>query len=312
MATGLDIGLANLSLKTITLSFYTMCRSSTLMFVLVFAFLFRLERFSWRLVGVILLTFSGVLLLVAAETQFILEGFILVLAANTFTGIRGSLTQLLLRDKTMGLDNPAATVYWLAPAMGLTLAIVSIIFEGWVKVFSRTDKTIATLFFLIFPGILSFGVIMSEFYILQRAGVVAMSITGVAKEVTTILMAAWYFGDNLNLLNITGVSITICGIGLFTFYKYRESMESAVPLDAHGNPIILDSDNDDRHGYQEVEQDETTRLNSTFHASVNFGKNELPSSHRSRPVFWREMPMISINPTLFTRLLYYESGSRNA
>ena len=38
-----------------------------------------------------------------------------------------------------------------------------------------------------------------------------MSIAGIAKEVSTITLAAWFFGDELTPLNITGVAITICG-----------------------------------------------------------------------------------------------------
>lgn len=38
-----------------------------------------------------------------------------------------------------------------------------------------------------------------------------MSIAGIAKEVTTIICAAWLFGDELTPLNITGVAITACG-----------------------------------------------------------------------------------------------------
>ena len=86
-----------------------------------------------------------------------------------------------------------------------------------------------------------------------------MSIAGIAKEVSTITLAAWFFGDELTPLNITGVAITICGelfrglvlvtqelikdlpgIALFTYHKYRKSIDSTVPLDAHGNPITSD------------------------------------------------------------------------
>ncbi|KAJ2931307.1 hypothetical protein H1R20_g5842, partial [Candolleomyces eurysporus] len=79
--------------------------------------------------------------------------------------------------------------------------------------------------------------VLSEFYILQRTGVVPMSIAGIAKEVSTITISAWFFGDQLTPLNITGVGITVAGIALFTYHKYRKSIESTVPLDAHGNPI---------------------------------------------------------------------------
>jgi uncharacterized membrane protein len=48
--------------------------------------------------------------------------------------------------------------------------------------------------------------------ILQRAGVVPMSIAGIAKEVFTILISSWFFGDELTLLNALGVTITVCGM----------------------------------------------------------------------------------------------------
>ncbi|KAL4080170.1 triose-phosphate transporter family-domain-containing protein [Scleroderma yunnanense] len=248
ISTGVDIGLSNVSLKTISLSFYTMCKSSSLIFVLIFAFAFRLEKFSLRLVTVILVIFGGVLLMVASETSFVLSGFLLVMTASVCSGLRWSLTQLLIRDKDMGMDNPAATIFWLSPMMGITLAIISIVWEGWRNVFATPffnslASTINTLLLLTLPGVLAFCMVMSEFYIIQRAGVLPMSIAGIAKEVSTITVSAWFFGDELTPLNITGVTVTTCGIALFTYHKYRKTVDSHVALDAHGNPIQVDDDN---------------------------------------------------------------------
>jgi hypothetical protein len=47
--------------------------------------------------------------------------------------------------------------------------------------------------------------------IIQRAGIVPLSIAGIFKEVTTISISAWVFGDQLTELNIIGVVITISG-----------------------------------------------------------------------------------------------------
>ena len=145
-----------------------MCKSSSLIFVLLFAFLFRLERFSWRLIGVIALTFSGVLLMVATETSFVLNGFLLVISASALGGLRWSLTQILLQNKEMGMDNPAATIYWLSPSMGLTLAIVSIALEGWTtlfhtKFFAGLGQILMTCLFLTAPGVIAFCMVLSEF-----------------------------------------------------------------------------------------------------------------------------------------------------
>jgi solute carrier family 35 protein C2 len=145
-----------------------MCKSSSLVFVLLFAFLFGLEVFSWRLVGVILLIFSGVVLMVATEAHFVLEGLILVLSASALGGLRWSLTQVLLKSKKMGFDNPASTIFWLAPSMGVTLAIASVSLESWPsilrsKFFDGVWTTFETLFFLTSPGVLAFCMVLSEF-----------------------------------------------------------------------------------------------------------------------------------------------------
>ena len=87
IATGMDIGLSNASLKFITLAFYSMvlccveglivavCKSSTLAFVLGFAFLFHLERPEWKLIAVITILTIGVILMVTTEAQFVLTGY---------------------------------------------------------------------------------------------------------------------------------------------------------------------------------------------------------------------------------------------
>jgi solute carrier family 35 protein C2 len=144
-----------------------MCKSSSLIFVLVFAFIFRLETFSLRLVGVVFLIFSGVLLMVATETHFVLGGFILIISASALSGLRWSLTHLLLKNKQLGMDNPAATLFWLSPTMGLTLVVISIIIESWSTIFrdfyGSFSDAIKTTFFLISPGVVAFCMVLSEF-----------------------------------------------------------------------------------------------------------------------------------------------------
>lgn len=144
-----------------------MCKSSSLIFVLAFAFLFRLETFSFRLIGVISLIFVGVLLMVATETHFVFGGFILVMSASALSGLRWSLTHLLLKDKKLGLDNPAATLFWLSPTMGLTLGIISLLIESWSTIFRDFYGTfrdaIKTTLYLISPGMVAFCMVLSEF-----------------------------------------------------------------------------------------------------------------------------------------------------
>jgi solute carrier family 35 protein C2 len=145
-----------------------MCKSSSLIFVLLFAFLFRLEVFSLRLIGVILLIFMGVVLMVATETHFVLSGFLLVGSASGFGGLRWSLTQLLLKNRKIGMDNPVSTIFWLAPVMVFTLAVMSIIIEGWGQIFRSRffegwSTGLITMLYVITPGVVAFCMVMSEF-----------------------------------------------------------------------------------------------------------------------------------------------------
>ncbi|KAJ6527206.1 hypothetical protein DFH09DRAFT_1094874 [Mycena vulgaris] len=73
---------------------------------------------------------------------------------------RWALTQVLLKNKNMGMHNPAATIYWLAPVMGLTLAIISFVLDDWSALFSIHffvgSKALQTVFFLTMSGIVTF------------------------------------------------------------------------------------------------------------------------------------------------------------
>ncbi|KWU42982.1 TPT-domain-containing protein, partial [Rhodotorula sp. JG-1b] len=228
VATGLDIGLSNLSLRSITLSFYTMCKSSSLAFVLLFAFLFRLERPSWRLAGIILIITAGVILMVSTETQFDFVGMIQVLSASALGGLRWSLTQMLLHKESMGMGNPIATLFWLAPIMGATLGLCSLIFDGWGNVFSHDEfwgslgLTLKTCISIMLPGMLAFAMNVTEFGLIQRTSVVTLSVAGIFKEVAVIFVSTVIFGDQLTPINISGLCITIFGIALYNYLKYQQ------------------------------------------------------------------------------------------
>ncbi|CDS11473.1 hypothetical protein LRAMOSA03736 [Lichtheimia ramosa] len=232
LATSLDIGLSNLSLKTITLSFYTMCKSSTLAFVLVFAFLFRLEKPSIKLIGIILIIIVGVLLMVSDETEFELVGFIAVMTASACGGLRWSLTEVLLRKESMGLSNPFASIFFLAPAQAVVLLILAAAVEGYPTIFGSVffvtlEDGLFTALTILIGGVLAFVMISSEFFLIKRTSVVTLSVCGIFKEVATIFISTLVFGDRLTVINTIGLCITLFGIALYNWLKLRRAAEQA-------------------------------------------------------------------------------------
>lgn len=150
-----------------------MCKSSSLAFVLLFAFLFKLEKPTWKLVGIITIITAGVVLMVSTETQFEFAGMIEVLTASALGGLRWSLTQILLDKESMGMSNPIATLFWLAPIMGLTLSIVSMVVDGWGtvlgndKFFGSLWVALETAVMIVIPGFIAFCMNVTEFGCVQ-------------------------------------------------------------------------------------------------------------------------------------------------
>ncbi|KAI0161120.1 TPT-domain-containing protein [Hypoxylon sp. FL1284] len=236
-ATGLDIGLGNTSLKFITLTFYTMCKSSSLAFVLLFAFVFRLETPTWKLVAIIATMTAGVVMMVAGEVEFKLGGFVLVISAAFFSGFRWGLTQILLL-RNPATSNPFSSIFFLAPAMFLTLILIAVPVEGFFELIEGL-KALAdawgpwrTPLIILFPGTIAFLMTASEFALLQRSSVVTLSIAGIFKEVVTISAAALVFDERLTPINISGLLVTIAAIGAYNWIKLSK-MRNEARMEAH-------------------------------------------------------------------------------
>lgn len=97
VGTALDINLSNASLVFISVTFATMCKSASPIFLLLFAFAFKLESPSIKLFGIIFIISIGILLTVVKETEFEFWGFIFVMLAAVLSGFRWSMTQILLQ-----------------------------------------------------------------------------------------------------------------------------------------------------------------------------------------------------------------------
>jgi solute carrier family 35, member C2 len=232
-STALDIGLGNFSLRFISLTFFTMCKSSVLAFVLLFAFLFHLESPTWRLCLIIFFMTVGVIMMVAGETAFDALGFILVMTASLCSGFRWSLTQiLLLRNKAT--SNPFSTIFFLTPVMFIALFLLAIPIEGpvnvidGVKELSSAKGGFYSFILLLFPGVLAFLMVSAEFALLQRSSVVTLSVCGIFKEVLTISAAGIVFGDDLSPVNVSGLIVTIASIAAYNYLKWTKMKKEAM------------------------------------------------------------------------------------
>ncbi|XP_069740902.1 solute carrier family 35 member C2 isoform X2 [Narcine bancroftii] len=226
LATALDIGLSNWSFIFITVSLYTMTKSTAVLFILFFAVIFKLEKLRSWLLAVILLIAGGLFMFTYKSTQFNLKGFILVLIASFIGGIRWTLTQILTQKADLGLQNPIDTMYHLQPLMFIGLFPLFMFSEGLSlstseKLFRyhETSTLLHMLLILAGGGFLAFGLCFSEFLLVAKTSSLTLSIAGIFKEVCTLVLASYLMGDQMTFLNWLGFAMCLSGISLHIALK---------------------------------------------------------------------------------------------
>ena len=209
-----------------------MCKSSALAFVLIFAFLFRLESPSWKLVFIIATMTGGVIMMVAGEAAFNLLGFVLVILSAFFSGFRWALTQILLL-RNPATANPFSSIFFLAPIMFTSLIVLAFPIEtpgalvAGLRTLADTHGVARGAGLLLFPGVLAFCMTSAEFALLRRTSVVTLSICGIFKEVVTISASQLAYHDPLTPVNLGGLAVTIASIAAYNYIKIRKMRAEA-------------------------------------------------------------------------------------
>lgn len=227
LGTAMDINLSNASLVFVSVTFATMCKSASPIFLLLFAFAFRLESPSIKLAGIILIISIGILLTVAKETEFEFWGFILVMLAAVMSGFRWSMTQILLQKEAYGLKNPLTLMSYVTPVMAVATALFSLVLDPWHEFkgnsyFNSPWHVTRSCLLMLLGGTLAFFMVLTEYILVSVTSAVTVTIAGVVKEAVTIVVAVFYFHDKFTWLKGAGLFTIMVGVSLFNWYKYQK------------------------------------------------------------------------------------------
>ena len=184
-------------------------KSSTPIWVLFFAFVFGLEQPRLSLIIIISVISLGVGLTVAGEAKFDLVGFLLILGAAIFSGLRWSLMQMLLQREA-GMSNPIATLYYVSPVMFVSMITLSLFFENPTNKFATSEhfqnfsSAMSTFGLMLVGGLLAFFMNVAEFALIKNTSTVTLSVAGISKEVLVITLSVLINHDILTPVNIIG------------------------------------------------------------------------------------------------------------
>nr|XP_021192189.2 solute carrier family 35 member C2 [Helicoverpa armigera] len=216
LASGIDVGFSNWGLELVTISLYTMTKSTTIIFILGFAILLGLEKKSWSLVGIVLMIAAGLIMFTYKATQFNLLGFNFLLIASFAAGLRWTFAQLLMQKSKLGLHNPVDMVFHVQPWMFVSLLPFAIMFEGFAcyehlqKL--TADKLLPTILKVSVGATLAFAMEISEFLVVTYTSSLTLSISGIFKEMCILVLAVEVSGDVLSPINVVGLAVCLLGI----------------------------------------------------------------------------------------------------
>ncbi|KAK2153053.1 hypothetical protein LSH36_309g00021 [Paralvinella palmiformis] len=269
IASSLDIGLSNWSFEYITISLYTMTKTTVIIFILAFSILFKLEAARCEQIFVVLLIAIGLFMFTFESTQFSLIGFILVLLASFLSGLRWTLSQIVLQKGEIGLSNPLDMMYHIQPWMMLSLLPLSAGFEGvhiatsehtfrYHDIFTLSEH----LSILMAGAIIAFMLELSEFFFVSLRSGLTLSISGIVKEIFTLVLAASINGDRMSWFNIIGLLICLCGIILHVIIKAvrasepkEKTLDESVEMLLRNGGANVDDENDDEIDLFNVQRD---------------------------------------------------------
>ncbi|XP_071446514.1 solute carrier family 35 member C2 [Hetaerina americana] len=219
LASGLDIGISNWGLELVTVSLYTMTKSTAIIFIMGFALIFKLEEKSWKLVFIVLNISLGLMLFTYKATEFDVLGFLLVLLASLISGLRWTLAQLVMQKSKLGLHNPIDMVYHIQPWMIVALLPIAIAVEGKSFIVNHNDFNLTpweivfkTIGMVLIGSVMAFLMEVAEYMVVSYTSSLSLSVAGIFKELVTVMLAVAINGDKLSSINYIGFLLCLGGI----------------------------------------------------------------------------------------------------
>jgi len=230
--TSFDVGLSNMSLVYISITFYTMIKASSPVFVLIFASIMGIEKITLPLVGVVLTISLGEFLTVRGEKgDFSHIGLILCICASMLSGLRWTTVQYKLSTLDPPLKTTISTIRVISSSMFVSMFILSFIIEKpWITLAPSENNTyfidfqhgIQTVSMGIAGAFLAICMILCEFYLIMKSSAMVLMIGGVIKEMVTIFVGVEAFHDTLNLINIIGCCVVFSGVIMYKIIYMKE------------------------------------------------------------------------------------------
>eukprot|EP00924_Labyrinthula_sp_SR-Ha-C_P015492 maker-scaffold_4-snap-gene-1.38-mRNA-1 protein AED:0.14 eAED:0.14 QI:33/0.83/0.85/1/1/1/7/718/365 len=225
ITTALDIAASNASYLYISIPLYTIIKSSSVLFVLLFSILYKLQPCQKDIILSTVIISLGIALAVYGEANFSLFGSILVLGASAIGGYRWALTQVLMNKIGLKLDS-VVTLYLISPSAALTLIpfFFFIELQDFTHSIFISDKDIflKMILNLLGSGIFAVAMIFVELALIKHTSSLSMAVISYVKQFIQIVLSILVFHSRVTALNIIGLFVVVVGLFYYSWIKSKD------------------------------------------------------------------------------------------
>ena len=121
----------------------------------------------------------------------------------------------------------------LSPSMFFSLFFLALIIEKpWLRLAGDNLADLGKVLGLGLVGaFLAIAMVLCEFSLIMQANAIVLMIGGVIKEMVTIVIGVFAFGDHLNLINGSGCAVVFVGVLLYKAVHYWEAQKAKKALE---------------------------------------------------------------------------------
>ena len=221
-ATAGDIALSNVALLTVTLTIYTIGKTSSILFNYSMSTLLKLQPARCVLTSIVACIFVGMVLASYKATDFHLLGFTAVVVAAFLAGTRWVLTERLFEKSGHRLKS-MELLYVLSPLSVPLLLPFALATEAKPimasPVWQDKHEAFVGVAVVLIAGVTSFLLILLELAIVSRTSALTTDVLGYVKNITLVVLAGVTYGDALSALNVVGVCVTFTGALGYSYFK---------------------------------------------------------------------------------------------
>lgn len=245
IASGLDIGFSQWGLQLNAVSLYTMTKSTSVVFILIFSLVFQLEKKSWFVFVVVSMISGGLFMFTYEVEAFNWLAFSLLILASFSSGLRWTLAQFVMQRSDLNMNSPIDMVYHVQPWMIVAILPFAMVFEGPHVISALIQyQYISTAFMvgLLEGAALACSMEYTEYMVVSRTSSLTLSVVGIVKEVVTLALAVESEKKRLTPLKLLGLVICLTGVAFHiiskSYRQYRQASQGSASDSM--KPLLLD------------------------------------------------------------------------